>query len=175
MFDAGALISLREIIVNQRQISRLAGFNSMRNESVGCSTRGNKHLETTCVNTYLTEVDKGRRRGGVVDLINTSKVLCKSLNTFLTSIIFCANEIHVKTMKSQFRSGRYNIALPEHRFSCLRLLYSPRYKWLMCFTATVGRCLRGRLSSSQSPCDRRRRRSSVLKTAAEIIDRPTKD
>lgn len=64
MFDAGALISLREVIGNQRQISCLAGFNSMRNESVGRSTRGNKHLETTCVNTYLTEVDKGRRRGG---------------------------------------------------------------------------------------------------------------
>lgn len=64
MFDAGALITLCEIMVNQGQISCLAGFNSMRKESVGCSTRGNKHLETTCVNTYLTEVDKGRRREG---------------------------------------------------------------------------------------------------------------
>lgn len=151
----------------------------MRNESVGCSTRGNKHLETTCVNTYLTEVDKGCRRGrGGVDLINTSKVLCKSLNNFLTSIIFCANEIHVKTMKSPFRSGRYYIALPEHKFSCLWLLYSPRYKWLMCFTATAigGSCLRGRsLLEPKRPCDRRLQRSSVLKTAAEIIDRPMKD
>lgn len=87
MFVAKSFICY-EIISNQRQISCLAGFNWMSNESVGCLTCGNIHLETTCVNTYLTEVHKGCCWGGA-DLTNTRKLLYKIKNVFNVEQFLC--------------------------------------------------------------------------------------
>lgn len=85
----------------------------MSNESVGCLTCGNKHLKTTCVDTYLAEVHKGCCWGGA--------------DILLILISFCVNENGVKAMKGPLgRLDRRDDII--HRFDTALFVYG-------CFTA----------------------------------------